>query len=168
MNIVMTEYAPRAQCNGPGTFPTSITKIASCASILEIMETSKWPTVFGPRDDPATQYITPHVILTREAPRPLLVYEFAYGFTIDNYECGLAIESSDQTDSESWYKLWQETNAIFAHCLRRGQSGYSQSLGEQELSCDYSIPTKANFSCLRGARPDQDNHGQCRASRPSK
>ena len=47
-------------------------KIASCASILEIMETSRWPTVFGPRDDPATQYITPHVILTRGPPGPLL------------------------------------------------------------------------------------------------
>ena len=146
----------------------STTKIASCASILERLDTSKWPTIFGPRDDPATQYITPHVILTRGAPRSLFVYEFAYGFIIDNYECGLAIESSDQTESESWYKVWQESNAIFAHCLRKGQSGYSEGLGEQEFSCDYSISMKANLSCLRGARPDEDNHGRCRNSRPSK
>lgn len=49
-------------------------------------------------------------------------------------DCGLAVESSEQKDSASWYKLWQETNAIFAHCLRKGQSGYSERLGEQGLA----------------------------------
>lgn len=168
MNIVMTEYAPRAQCNGPGTFPATTEKLAACTQILEIMQISKWLTVFGPIDDPAVQWITPYVILTRGAPRPLLVYEFAYKSTIDNRECGWAIESSDQTDSESWYKLWQETNAIISYCLRKGESGYSQGLGEQEFSCYYSIPMRANLSYSRGARPDQVNHGQCRVSRPSK
>ena len=45
-------------------------------------------------------------------------------------DCGVAIESSEQTDSASWYRLWQETNAIFAYCLRKGEGGYSERLGE--------------------------------------
>ena len=45
-------------------------------------------------------------------------------------DCGLAVESSKQTDSASWHKLWQETNAIFSHCLRKGEGGYSKGLGE--------------------------------------
>lgn len=64
-------------------------------------------------------------------------------------ECGLDIDSSEQTDSESWYKLWQESNAIYSHCLRRGESGFSESLGEQDFSYYYSIPKRANLTCLR-------------------
>ncbi len=55
-------------------------------------------------------------------------------------ECAIAIQSSEQTDSESWHKVWQEANAILAHCLRKGKSGYSDGLGEQNLFCHYSIP----------------------------
>ena len=49
---------------------------------------------------------------------------------IENYECALAVESSEQTDSVSWHKLWQETNAMFSRCLRKGEEGYSNGLGE--------------------------------------
>lgn len=45
-------------------------------------------------------------------------------------DCGLVIESSEQTESASWHELWQEANAIFARCLRKGQGGTSERLGE--------------------------------------
>ncbi len=82
MDLIMADYAPRVQCHGPGTFPRSQTNIVACALILEAMEITKWPTVFGPAADPAAQCTTPYTILTRGAPHPLLVYEFAYGFTL--------------------------------------------------------------------------------------
>ena len=82
MDLIMAEYTPRAQCNGPGTFPMRTSKRAACTQILEIMEISRWPTVFGPDTDPAVQYTTPYIILTRGAPHLLLVYEFAYEFTL--------------------------------------------------------------------------------------
>ena len=82
MNLVMTEYAPRAQCSGPGTFSPSGEKLAACAQIVEGMEISRSLTVFGPPDNPATQCITPYLILNRGAPRPLLVYEPAHKFTL--------------------------------------------------------------------------------------
>ena len=64
-------------------------------------------------------------------------------------ECGLAVESSEQTDSEPWYKLWQEANAIYSHCLRQGESGNSEGLGEQGISSHYSILMRADLTCLR-------------------
>ena len=82
MDLIMTEYQPRARCHGPGTFPLSTTRLAACALILETMQVSAWDSIFGPASDPAAEFITPFVILTRGAFHLSLVYEFAYGFTL--------------------------------------------------------------------------------------
>ena len=82
MDLAMAEYAPRAQCDGRGTFPMSTAHRAACAEILEVLEISRRPVVFGPAADPAIQVTTPYVILARGAPHPLLSYEFAYGLTL--------------------------------------------------------------------------------------
>ena len=50
-------------------------------------------------------------------------------------DCGIAIESTGQSDNESWHKMWQEANAIYSFCLRKGEAGSSDGLGEQECSC---------------------------------
>ena len=82
MDLIMTEYQPRVQCSGPGSFPSDITKISACALILETMEISTRPIVFGPSGDPATQFTTPFQFVTRRALHLFLVYDSAYGFTI--------------------------------------------------------------------------------------
>ncbi len=82
MDLIMTEYQPRAQCEGPGSFPLNATKLAICVELLELMEISERPIVFGPGDDPATQATTPYLIIARGAPYLFLLYEFAYGFTL--------------------------------------------------------------------------------------
>lgn len=64
MDLIMGEYQPVAQCNGPGTFPLDVKYAAACGSIMESMEISSWPTVFGPKSDPASQSITPAEIRT--------------------------------------------------------------------------------------------------------
>ena len=65
LDLIMTEYQPKAQCNGPGTFPLG--KQTACAQIIERMTVSQRPTVFGPRGDPATEAVLPQEIRTREA-----------------------------------------------------------------------------------------------------
>ncbi|KAL2037042.1 hypothetical protein N7G274_010169 [Stereocaulon virgatum] len=111
LDLVMTEYQPRAQCNGPGTFPQDMQ--SSCGRILESMPVSRQQTIFGPQGDPAAEETTPSQIRTR------------------NFECVIEITSGGKIDEVSWYQLWQESNAIFALCVRKGQSGYSQGLGER-------------------------------------
>ncbi|KAK3175974.1 hypothetical protein OEA41_007296 [Lepraria neglecta] len=76
LDLIMTEYQPKAQCNGPGTFP--LDKRTACGRIIERMTVSQRPTVFGPMGDPATEAITPHQIRTREALQIFyLVFVFA-------------------------------------------------------------------------------------------
>lgn len=82
MDLIMAEYAPRAQCLGPGTFPSSTSKLEACVQIIEFMDVSRWSTVFGPAADPATQFTTPHTIIAGEAIYLFLVYGFAYRLTL--------------------------------------------------------------------------------------
>ena len=67
MELILTEYNPRAKCDEPGSFPEGIEYLAQCAEILESMIVTQRPTVFGPASDPTTQIMTPFEIITSGA-----------------------------------------------------------------------------------------------------
>lgn len=98
---------------------------------------SQRPAVFGPRGDPSTEVVTPQKIRTREALvffHLLCPLRLRYDDLV-NHDCVLDIESAGRIDTISWYQLWQETNAIFSLCVRKGRTGYSRGCGEIFLEC---------------------------------
>lgn len=101
LDLIMTEYQPRAQCNGPGTFPQDMQ--SSCGWILESMPVSQQQKTFGPQDDPAAEDITPQQIRTRKAPR---TYYSGRGFAnlrrVDKDDFGCVLEITSEENRQNF------------------------------------------------------------------
>ena len=47
-----------------------------------------------------------------------------------DFRCAVRIFSNADTDTETWYGLWEATVALNAMCVRSGKNGTAARLGE--------------------------------------
>ena len=46
--------------------------------------------------------------------------------------CALRIYSDGETDSVSWYEIWQAAEAMYAICNKQGRNGWYRSIGKSQ------------------------------------
>ncbi|KAK0514698.1 hypothetical protein JMJ35_003315 [Cladonia borealis] len=109
MDLILSEYAPKARCRQEGTIPPDFTTY--CQAVIGAMLATRQTQVFGPASDPASEIVTPTFI------------QAGIG------QCVLRVYTPESSDSISWFSLWEETTAIYSYCIRKGRTGYSSGLG---------------------------------------
>ncbi|KAL9068027.1 MAG: hypothetical protein Q9161_006472 [Pseudevernia consocians] len=105
--LVMSVYKPQVLCRG------SFTSDASCRDIIYGMPASSITQVFGPQSDPAASVNIPHVLDSG-----------------DNQCVGQIFSASRNSDTDSWFSVWEAATAIFSMCLRHGRAGVARGLGD--------------------------------------
>lgn len=105
--LILGIYKPDVECRG--TFPSW----KSCTDVLAEMPASMETLVFGPEVDPDAQVILPHFVES------------------DDRKClGRIWYSRKESDTASWYTIWEAATAVFSICNRKQQSGSSRKLGD--------------------------------------
>ena len=71
MNLILSEYAPKARCRQEGTIPHDF--ITYCQAVIGAMLTTRPTQIFGPPSDPASEIITPTFIQAGEEGDPVFL-----------------------------------------------------------------------------------------------
>ena len=71
MDLILSEYAPKARCRQEGTIPPDY--ITYCQAVIGAMLTTRRTEVFGPASDPASEITTPTFIQAGEHGDPVFM-----------------------------------------------------------------------------------------------
>ncbi|KAL8821487.1 MAG: hypothetical protein Q9191_007294 [Dirinaria sp. TL-2023a] len=104
--IVLGTYQPSIRCLG------TIAAWESCPAILYSMEATTRSEVFGLGSDPRSEVVLPAIVSS------------------DRGLCEMRVFTTRDSDTTSWYELWEATVALYHACAKQDKGGVFSRLGQ--------------------------------------
>ena len=135
LEVAVEKYEPHVQCSGT----VSPSLLPSCQNIVDTMTASTDFTTWGPEDDPLAVVKLPIAYYSRESSAFFPQSHQKGDISNDQAErmthsvdgrCKLSIRTDGSTDTFSRFQFWSAAVALTGICVRGGQAGRTEDLGE--------------------------------------
>lgn len=123
--LILGKYDGAVECRG------TFTEWKSCTNVMADMPASTETLVFGPPEDPGAQVLLPHFIQSGKPSG----FTKGSNFTDDRLDeddkdCLSRIwYTKKESDTASWFKIWEAITAVYSVCVRHQQRGSIKGLG---------------------------------------
>ncbi|KAI4288390.1 MAG: hypothetical protein L6R35_002352 [Caloplaca aegaea] len=127
----MTSYKPNVQCR-KHDFPPPADR---CKRLIDVMLVSTKQQYWGKLGH---RYQRPDVLLPKYlrerqcARKGICLFWLTNRFaTAADHKCIILISTTGSTDLTSWHAMWEAASAIYSMCIRLGQFGTAEGIGQK-------------------------------------